>query len=203
MTDGPEPRAFGRPLAQRRPPLCPEITLGLLDGGIDLEAACRDLDACHPPPYWAFCWGAGQALARFLLDRPDAVRGRCVVDFGSGCGVVAIAAALCGAARVTAVDTDPVARAAARRNAARNGVLIHTASEAPCCADVVLAADVLYEAGCLDWLTERRRAGSEVLVADPERAASPRLPGPALARYAVHTLPDVDSPSGAAAVFRL
>lgn len=203
MTEEPAPHAFGRPLAFRRLPLCPEITLGLLDGEIDLEAACRDLEACQPPPYWAFCWGAGQALARFLLDRPETVRGRTVVDFGSGCGVVAIAAALCGATHVTAVDTDPVARAAVQRNAGRNGVTIVTASAIPRTTDVLLAADVLYEAGHLDRLTERRRAGCDVLVADPERASSPRLPGPALARYAVRTLPDVDSPARSAAVFRL
>ncbi|HEM45784.1 MAG TPA: methyltransferase, partial [Alphaproteobacteria bacterium] len=194
------PLAFGRPLALQHPPLCPEIALALLDGEVDLEAACRDLDSCQPPPYWAFCWGAGQALARFVLDRPETVRGLHIVDFGAGCGVVSIAAARAGAASVTAVDADPAALAATRRNATHNGVEIALAARMPDACDVVLAADVLYEPGNLERLAAARAAGSTVVLADPERAASPALPAPPIARYEVLTLPDVDSPSRHAVV---
>ncbi len=205
MTAAPIASAFGRPLAPHRPALCPEIELWLLDGEVDLEAACRDLDECHPPPYWAFCWGAGQALARFVLDRPEQVRGRHVVDFGSGCGVVAIAAAMAGAGSVTAVDCDPDARRAAERNAGHNGVPITTAAvlaDAGAC-DVLLAADVLYEGVCVDDLLAQRERGHTVIVSDPGRASAPDLGLPAAARYAARTLPDVDSPMTEASVFVL
>lgn len=174
-----------------------------MHGEVDLEQACRDLDACHPPPYWAFCWGAGQALARFVLDRPDTVRDQHVVDFGTGSGVVALAAALSGAARVTAVDIDPLALAAVARNAARNGAEVATASSLPADFDVLLAADVLYEACDPDWITTHRNAGRRVIISDPERSGAPRLGAPAAARYAARTEPDVDSPMCGAAVFVL
>ena len=105
-------KPFGNEIALRRPPLCPEIALWLIDGQVDLEAECRGLHEGESPPYWAFCWGSGQALARWLLDHPDEVRGRRVVDFGSGSGVAGIAAAMAGAREVVAVDVDPAARAA-------------------------------------------------------------------------------------------
>jgi predicted nicotinamide N-methyase len=196
-------RAFGQPLVSRRPPLCPEIDLWLVGDDLDLENDCRHLGDCQPPPYWAFCWGSGQALARFLLDRPDDVRGRCVVDFGSGCGVAAIGAALAGAREVVAVDLDPAARAATRENAARNGARVDVSSAIPDDWDILLAADVLYEGPNLERLMALRGAGRAVLVSDPGRASSPRLPVEPVARYAVQTLPDVDSPLRSAAVYRL
>jgi predicted nicotinamide N-methyase len=196
-------RAFGRPLTARRPPLCPEIELWLVDGDVDLESDCRHLDECQPPPYWAFCWASGQALARYLLDRPADVRNRRVVDFGSGCGVAAIAAALAGADEVVAVDLDPAAREAVVENALRNGVRVAVSSEIPAEWDVLLAADVLYEGPNLERLMALRAAGRCVLVSDPGRASSPALPVAPVARYAARTLPDVDSPLRSAAVYRL
>jgi len=195
--------AFGHPLTLQRPALCPEIALWLIAGQVDLEQACHDLDACHPPPYWAFCWGAGQALARFVLERPETVRDRVVVDLGAGCGIVAVAAARAGAARVFAVDSDPAARRASLRNADANGVVIETAASLPADFDLLLAADVLYEPGMAERLSDQRAAGRRVIVADPERASSPDLGVPAETRYPARTLPDVDSPMDRAAIFLL
>lgn len=195
--------AFGHPLTWQRPALCPEIGLWLIAGAVDLERACHELDACHPPPYWAFCWGSGQALARYVLDRPETVRDQVVVDLGAGCGIVGIAAARAGAARVVAIDSDPSARRASFRNARANGVVIETATALPAEFDRLLAADVLYEPGMAERLRELRAAGRRVIVADPERASSPDLGVPAVARYPARTLPDVDSPMDRAAIFLL
>ena len=197
------PTAFGRPLSLQTLSLCPEIQLWLLDTEVDLELACRDLDECHPPPYWAFCWGAGQALARFLLDHPEEIAGLNVVDLGAGCGVAAIAAARAGARQVTAVDLDPNALQATARNATDNGVQIELATQIPDQFDVLIAADVLYEKPLQTRLLEYSLQGHRVWVADPERAASPDLGRPPRARYTIRTQPDVDSPITQAAVFAL
>jgi len=199
----PELRAFGRQLELSPLPLCPEIRIWLLAGDIDLEQSCRDLRDCQPPPYWAFCWGSGQALARFLLDHPHEVRGRRVVDFGAGCGVVAIAAALAGAHSVVAVDSDAAARSAAVANAAANGAELEVAERVPDAWDVLLASDVLYEGANRDWLLGLRASGRCVIVSDPERPSSPPPPLQLLDRVEVRTFPDVDSPMRSAAVFRL
>ena len=130
----------------------PEVQLYL--GGLAMplwEAAFHaDERLPVPPPYWAWPWAGGQALARYALDTPDAVRGRRVVDIGAGGGVVAIAAALAGATRVTAIDIEPYAIQACHLNAAANGVLIDTIEGDPVGTDdgwdVVLAGDVWYEA---------------------------------------------------------
>jgi len=200
----PDLLAFGRPLAETRLPLCPELRLWLLSEAVDLEQACAALSDCDPPPYWAFCWGSGQALARYLLDHPEEVRGQRVVDFGAGAGVAGIAAARAGASTVVAVDTDPDARIAAQSNAALNCVRVAASARVPDDWDVLLASDVLYERSNADWLLALSPGpGRRLLLSDPERASSPPLPVPPLARYAVRTLPDVDSPSVGAAVFRL
>ncbi|HET7311291.1 MAG TPA: 50S ribosomal protein L11 methyltransferase, partial [Mycobacteriales bacterium] len=109
----------------RRPPFVPEIPLHLADDSLELWEATQvavergDL----PPPFWAFVWAGGQALARHILDR-DLVKGRHVVDIATGSGLVAIAAAIAGAASVTAYDVDPMAVAATRTNARLNNVTI-------------------------------------------------------------------------------
>jgi len=142
-------------------------------------------------------------MARFLLDEPDWVKGRRVVDFGTGSGVAAIAAELAGADSTIGVDTNPEARAAAARNAASNNVELFTAHTLPEEWDVLLACDVLYEPGQWARLRNLAKSGRSVLVSDPERAASPRFEMAPLTRYAVRTLPDVDSPAKSAAVFHL
>jgi predicted nicotinamide N-methyase len=133
------------------------------------------------PPFWAFAWPGGQALARFVLDHPDTAAGRRVLDFAAGGGIAAIACALTGAASVEAAEIDPLATAAIRLNAAANGVAV-TAFDgdlvgAACRWDLILCGDVCYEAPMtahiLPWL-RHMAASAEVWVADPGRAYVPR-----------------------------
>ncbi|MFO0688544.1 MAG: 50S ribosomal protein L11 methyltransferase [Myxococcota bacterium] len=186
--------AFGARLALQRPPLCPELELWLMSGDVDLEAGCEELALGEAPPYWAFCWGSGQALARYLLDHPEQVRGRRVVDLGTGSGVAAIAAARAGAASVVAVDIDPTARRAAELNAAHNGVAIETSADVPESFDLLLAADVLYETGLRGFVFEVARRRGPCLLADPRRTGTPPVDFPLIASFEACTLPDVDSP---------
>src|SRR5437764_5029635 len=108
------------------PPLVPEIRLHLATEVTPIWQATEESLARNglPPPFWAFAWAGGQSLARYVLDHPETVAGREVLDFGSGSGLVAIAAAKAGAARVTAADIDPFAAAAITLNAALNGVAV-------------------------------------------------------------------------------
>lgn len=194
-------RPFGLALALQRPPLVPEIALWLLSEHVDLETACAGLGADDAPPFWAFCWGSGQALARFLLDHPDEVRGREVVDLGAGSGVVAIAAARCGASRVVAVDIDATALEVTRANARENGVKVDVATAMPARCDLLIAADVLYEARERVLGDASARFGA--LVAEPARPGLAPPPQPPIRTYRVCTFPDVDSPAREASVYRL
>jgi predicted nicotinamide N-methyase len=194
---------LGSPLAARSLPLCPELRLWLLRDDIDLNARADELLHAGPAPYWAFCWGAGQALARYLLDHPALVAGKHVVDFGAGSAIAGIAAACCGAARVTAVDIDPVALRAARANARLNRVALEVALEVPEHWDVLLASDVLYETGNEHWLRTAADSGREVLVSDPLRHGTPRPGLEVVHEYEVRTLPDVDYPVQRALIHRL
>ncbi len=186
--------AFGSQLHRRRPPLCPEFELWLLGDDVDLEIACDALPEGVAPPFWAFCWGSGQALARFLLDRPGLVRGRHIVDLGTGSGIAGLAAARAGAARVVALDRDPRARLCAQLNAELNGLEIETSFQLPGEWDLMLAADVLFDSGLRSWLLEPARQHGPILLADPERTGAPRLDRPSFARMQATTFPDVDSP---------
>jgi predicted nicotinamide N-methyase len=186
--------AFGKHLELRRPPLTPEFELWLLGDGVDLEASCQELADGEAPPFWAFCWGGGQALARFILDHPERVRGLRVLDLGTGSGIVALAAARAGAREVIAADLDPVSRQAAKLNAAQNGLSIETAPQLPESWDLMLAADVLYETGLRDWILGEAVRKAPILLADPQRTGTPRLDVPILERFEVLTFPDVDSP---------
>lgn len=132
----------------------------------------------QPPPFWAFAWAGGQGLARFVLDRPEVVRGRRVLDLASGSGLVAIAAARSGAASVLAVDVDPVAVAVIALNAEVNGVDV-AVQQADLLdgdagtAEVVLAGDAFYSKAMTgrvtNFLRRAGRAGARVLVGDPDR----------------------------------
>lgn len=199
--------ASGQAVALQRPPLCDEIALWLIAEDVDLEAQCRQLADGAPPPYWAFCWGSGQALARWLLDHPEEARGRRVVDFGAGSGVAGIAAARAGAARVVAVDVDPHARRAVTANAAANGVRVETAAAVPGEWDLLVAGDVLYEPDLARVITElcviATGSGARVVAGEPERPGNPGHAGRQLQRYDVRTFPDVDSPTRAARIHRL
>jgi predicted nicotinamide N-methyase len=186
--------AFGTRLALRRPALCPEFELWLLGDDVDLEAGCEELAEGEAPPFWAFCWGSGQALARYLLDHPDRVRDKRVVDLGTGSGIAALAAARAGAERVIALDLDPISRRAAELNARHNGLEIQTSATAPDDWELMLAADVLYETGLREWLLGDARTRGPILLADPERTGTTRLDFPVLTRMHATTFPDVDSP---------
>jgi predicted nicotinamide N-methyase len=153
-------------------------------------------------PYWAFCWGAGQALARFILDNPGEVAGKRVVDFGAGSGVAGIAAARVGAKEVVAVDTDAKSRRFVELNARLNDVSVTVASKMPDQWDVMLVADVLYELPNSQWFKAFAQNGREVLVADPQRPRNPKLDIEPIARYQVTTQPDVDYPMCQAAIYR-
>ncbi len=132
------------------------------------------------PPFWAFAWPGGQALARFIIDQPDVVRGRHVLDFAAGCGLSGLAASRAGAKRVDAAEIDPLAVAAIALNARLNGLDITAIGDdlvgCPCRWDVILCGDVCYEAPMtqhiLPWL-RRLAACADVWVADPGRAYLP------------------------------
>lgn len=194
---------LGSRLCIRSPDLCPELRLWLLGDDVDLNKRVSELLSIERAPYWAFCWGSGQALARYLLDRPELVRGKRVADFGAGCGVAAIAALRAGAAEAWAVDVDPHALRACRANARLNEVTLRTAETVPEEYDVLLASDVLYELGNRELLLAAIARRATVVVADPLRQGNPRLALPERARYPVKTLPDVDYPLASAVIYHL
>lgn len=178
------------------PPLTPEIRLHLAHEATELwELTEEELAQTGlPPPYWAFAWAGGQALARYVLDRPETVRGRAVLDFGSGSGLVAIAAAKAGAARVVAAELDGFALEAIRLNAALNEVTVELAEgdvlEAPPGPfETALVGDMFYErelaARGEPWFRRLAQAGALVLVGDPRRSYFPGRGLTELARYSV------------------
>jgi predicted nicotinamide N-methyase len=188
--------------AVARAPLVPEIALHLATEITPIWQATEAWlsRANIAPPFWAFAWPGGQALARLLLDEPARVAGRRVLDFAAGCGIGAIAAARAGAAGVEAADIDPLAIAAVRLNAALNGVRVAAVAEdlvgAACRWDTVLAGDVCYEAPMarriLPWLRGLAAAGAEVLLADPGRAYLPREGLAPVRRFLVPTTRELE-----------
>lgn len=179
-------------------PLLPEIKLYQADDPIEAwQQVEAGLDrAGTAPPFWAFAWAGGQALARYVLDQPATVAGRRVLDVAAGSGLVAIAAALAGAASVIANDIDPLALAAATANASANNVAVETVHgdlldllEVISDADTVLLADAFYQrdfAACaMALVTAAQARGALVLVGDPGRAYLPQGRFTALARYGV------------------
>ncbi len=183
------------------PPLCPELLLRLFVSDGPMATTWGDALFHHdgPRPYWAFCWGSGQVLARHILDWPDVVRDRRVIDLGAGSGVAAIAAAKAGAADVLAVDRDHLARTAATMNAVANGVHIGVADldldgVMAWRPDLVLAADICYEDSGAQWLNTLNEAGIAVLVADPGRPGLPRLNLEPLVTVPALTFPELETP---------
>lgn len=177
------------------PPHVPEIRLHLADEAHDLwQRTEEELEAIGlPPPFWAFAWAGGQGLARHVLDNAGLVQGRKVLDFASGSGLVAIAAAKAGAAHVLAADIDAFCAAAVRLNAAANGVAVDFTDNdlvgTSGAWDVILAGDVFYDRAFADrllpWFAQMRRCGCEILVGDPGRAYLPKTGLEALATYQV------------------
>jgi predicted nicotinamide N-methyase len=192
------------------PPLVPEIRLHLASEITPIWQATEETLARGqvPPPYWAFAWAGGRALARYVLDHPACVAGRRVLDFGAGSGLLAIAAARAGAASVTAAEIDAFAAAAIALNAELNGVavVVETADVIGRSGgdwDVVLVGDMCYERPLAErltaWLRGLAGRGMPVLLGDPGRNYLPRSGLAELARYVVPTsreLEDRDSREG-------
>jgi len=199
-----DPAAFVRcNTAIAAPPLVPEISLYLATEITPIWQATEDILARDglPPPYWAFAWAGGQALARFLLDHPERAAGRSVLDFGAGSGLVAIAAAKAGAASVLACEIDHFAAAAIAANTALNDVAIAvTTSDVLDMVDprweVVTAGDVCYERPMADrvtaWLRVLAGHGSLVLLGDPGRAYLPSKGLVERAHYIVPTSREIE-----------
>jgi predicted nicotinamide N-methyase len=179
--------AFIRANTRLRPvPLAPEILLFVADEAVPLWHKTEEEigEAGLPPPFWAFAWAGGQALARHVLDHPALVRAKTVLDLASGSGLVGIAAMKAGAASVTVADIDAFARAAAQLNATENSVSLSTIEEDLLVEtstrhwDVILAGDIFYERDtaqrAFNFLQRHAANGTTVLIGDPGRSYLPR-----------------------------
>ena len=184
--------------AVTRTPLLPEIALHLATEITPLWEATEESlrESNVPPPYWAFAWPGGQAVARLVLDRPELVAGKSVLDFAAGTGLVGIAAMMAGAARVQSCDIDRFALSAIALNAEANGVEVKAVSadlvDRPLPGiDVVLAGDVCYEKPMADrvtaWLRGIAATGTLVLLGDPGRAYVPTSGIERVGQYSVPT----------------
>lgn len=185
------------------PPLTPELTLHLATEVTPLWEATEAILARTnlPPPYWAFAWPGGQALARHILDNPGLVAGRTVLDFAAGSGIVGLACLRAGAKAALACDIDPFAIAAMKLNTAANGLTLDITSEdligRPMGGiDIVLAGDVCYERPMAErvigWLRDLAEAGKTVIIGDPGRAYLPAEGLEAVADYIVPTPLDLE-----------
>ncbi|MCI3134282.1 class I SAM-dependent methyltransferase [Phenylobacterium aquaticum] len=185
------------------PPHTPELRLHLADEITPIwrmtEEALEEIGL--PPPFWAFAWAGGQALARYILDKPEIVAGKQVVDFASGSGLVGIAAMKAGAARVLAADIDGYCGAALGLNAAANGVEVeftdaNLLDAPPPACDVILAGDICYEKPLAEqvmlWLAQAKSVGATVLIGDPGRSYFPREGLVKLAEYQVATTRELE-----------
>ncbi len=185
------------------PPLVPEVVLHLAEESLAIwQKTEEQLGAMNvPPPYWAFAWAGGQALARFLLDNRAWVAGKRVLDLGSGSGLSAIAAVKAGAGNVRASDIDRLALAAVALNAAANDVAIETTPDdllerPPAAADVLLVGDLFYERALaervLAYIEAAAAQGVPALVGDPKRNYFPTDRFAALAEYQVPVTRDLE-----------
>ncbi len=162
----------------------PELALHLADDAVSLWELTEEQlgELGLPPPFWAFAWAGGQALARYVLDHPETVRGKSVMDVASGSGLVAIAAMKAGAASALAIDIDAFASHAAILNAELNGVAVEVSDADPVGrpteADVILVGDLFYDRDLaprvLAWLIAMQAEGKTVLIGDPGRTYLPR-----------------------------
>jgi predicted nicotinamide N-methyase len=198
-----DPAAFVRQqTVVASPPLVPEIRLHLASEMVPIwQATEADLERHGlPPPYWAFAWPGGQAIARHLLDHPELVRGAKVLDFAAGSGLGAIAAARAGAASVVAAEIDRFAIAAIALNAVLNKATIATVEQDIVGEagdwDIILAGDVCYERPMAErvskWLAALAASGKRVLMGDPGRNYLPQQGLAEVARYQVPTSLDLE-----------
>ncbi len=187
----------------QHPPHTPEIQLWLADEITPIWRLTEEElgEMGLPPPFWAFAWAGGQALARYLLDHPQEAAGKAVVDFASGSGLVAIAAMMAGAKSALAADIDVFCGAAAEANAATNGVTItftdrNLLDAEPPAADLITAGDICYEKPLaervLAWLARAKANGSRVLIGDPGRTYFPKEGLVKLAEYQVETTRELE-----------
>ena len=197
------------------PPLTPEIRLHLAEESLAIwrktEEELGELNV--PPPYWAFAWAGGQALARYLLDTPALVAGRDVLDLGTGSGLTAIAAKMAGARHVLAADIDRIALIAVDMNAVLNGVAVDVTAEdlllqAPGAAHVILVGDLFYERQLAERVLATIEAatarGAIALIGDPQRNYFPKGRFAQAASYKVPVTRDLeDAEIKNAAVWRL
>jgi predicted nicotinamide N-methyase len=184
-------------------PLAPEICLYVATEMLPIWQMTEDemQQAGLPPPFWAFAWAGGQALARYVLDNPHLVAGQRVLDFGAGSGLAGIAAKLAGAVHVDAAEIDPIAIIAIGLNARANNSVITTlegdiVGQVAHDWDVVLAADVCYEGPAskriVAWLDDLARAGVLVLMGDPGRTYFPKSGHEKLISYGVKTTTELE-----------
>jgi predicted nicotinamide N-methyase len=192
-----------------RSPVVPEVQLHVASDVVALWEAMETEagGAGEAPPFWAAAWPGGVALARYVLDHPEVVAGRPVLDLGSGSGLVAVAARLAGSGPVVASDVDPYSHAAVPLNADANGVDGITVAgdvldDEPPADAVVLAGDVCYDremtARVLPWLFRAWTRGSVVLLGDPGRAYAPE----GITEVAAYEVPDTEGGAGAGLVRR-
>lgn len=193
-----DPRGFILANTQRVPvPLVPEVSLYVATEAVPLWSKTEEElgEAGLPPPFWAFAWAGGQALARYVLDHPEAMRGQCVLDLASGSGLVGIAAMKAGARTVTSADIDSFALEAIRLNAAANGVTLTVCADdlladpVPGAWNVILAGDIFYERDTAErafaFLSYHTARGATVLIGDPGRSYLPKERLRQLADYRV------------------
>lgn len=185
------------------PPLVPEVVLHLAHEAVPIWQKTEDElgEIGLPPPFWAFAWAGGQALARHILDHPEIVRGRNVVDLASGSGLVGIAAMKAGAAHLLAADIDQFAVAAIGLNATANAVSLSVTGDdllavPPPAVDVILVGDLFYEKDLATrvhgWLVRAEEQGTAVLIGDPGRSYLPRDRLENLAEYKVKVTRDLE-----------
>lgn len=179
-----------------QPPLVPEVWLHLAEESVPLwQKTEEELGEMNvPPPFWAFAWAGGQALARYVLDNAELAAGKRIVDLGAGSGLCAIAAVLAGASDVLAADVDPFSFHAVSLNSELNGVQIRATSEdlllaSPPKLDLLLIGDLFYEKelsnSVLKWSAEVTAKGAMVLVGDPKRSFFPVERFEPVAEYSV------------------
>jgi predicted nicotinamide N-methyase len=200
-----DPVAFIRTNTRLLPvPLVPDIVLHTADEAVPLWSKTEEElgEAGLPPPFWAFAWAGGQALARFILDHPEHVAGKTIIDLASGSGLVAIAAMKAGANSVVAYDIDAFARTAMALNAAENGVVIDARGDdllggaAAPDAQTILAGDIFYERDTAErafaFLSAQAARGTAVLIGDPGRSYLPTDKLRKLAEYKVPVTRDLE-----------